>query len=57
MKIGYSSTMVFPASTSTEHTKWKLTLEAEGTFIEIEWYKKQLDKIGEAKEADHERSV
>jgi hypothetical protein len=57
MKIVYLSKMVFPTSTSTESTKYKLTLDAEGTFREIEWYKKQLDKIGEVKEADHERSV
>ena len=46
MKFKYYDKIVMPTSTSTETTKHKLTLEVEGSVEEIEWCKKQLDKIG-----------
>ena len=36
-------------STSSKPNITKLTLTAKGTYAEIEWYKKQLNKIGKKK--------
>jgi len=45
MKIEYTIEQKPIIATTKEQAKWKLVLNAEGTYDEIYWFKKQLDKI------------
>jgi hypothetical protein len=46
MKFEISKKQIQPIHTNTEPTKYKLILVAEGIFFEIEWFEKQILKIG-----------
>jgi hypothetical protein len=46
MKIEYGAKQKPITATTEDTTNWELTLTAEGSYEEIEWFKKQLSKIG-----------